>query len=139
VNELTSEFKHLTKTLPDDDTAHTEGARDFNQSLKIAVHRTVEKPLRSDAGTSVQQPQAQQREVQRLTTALAESNSESDSSLQQHFLDWKMFDGNGCVKALKQLDDKSLKEEFQHFADIKKDGITPRKKHREMYSTITAC
>jgi hypothetical protein len=85
VYKLASEFKHLTKTLADDDAAHTEGARDFNQSLKIAAHRTVEKPLRSDAGTSVQQPQAQQLvvELKRLTTALAESNSESDSSLQQ--------------------------------------------------------
>ena len=82
----------------------------------------MDKPLRSDAGTSVQQPQAQQLvvEAQRLTNALAESNSESDSSLQQHFVDWKMFDG--CVQALKQPDDESLKEEFQHFADIEKNG-----------------
>jgi hypothetical protein len=120
VKELASEFKHLTKTLADGDAAHTEGegARDFNQSLKIAAHRTVEKPLRSDACTSVQQPQTQlEVEVQCLTTALAESNS--DSSLQQHFVDWKIFDG--CVQALKQLDEKSLKEEFQHFADKRKD------------------
>jgi hypothetical protein len=116
VKELASEFKHLTKTLADDDAAHTEGARDFNQSLKIAAHRTVEKPLRSDAGTSVQQPQLEV-EVQRLTTALTESNS--DFSLQQHFADWKIFEG--CVQDLKQLDEKSLKGEFQHFADKKKD------------------
>ncbi len=31
-----------------------------------------------------------------------------------------MFDG--CVQALKQLDDKSLKEEFQHFPNIEKKG-----------------
>jgi hypothetical protein len=109
VKELASEFKHLTKTLADDDAAHTEGARDFNHSLKIAAHR-------SDAGTSVQQPQLEV-EVQRLTTALTESNS--DFSLQQHFADWKIFEG--CVQDLKQLDEKSLKGEFQHFADKKKD------------------
>jgi hypothetical protein len=42
----------------------------------------------------------------------------SDASLEQHFVEWQMFDG--CLQALKQLDDTSLKEEFKQFADIKK-------------------
>jgi Ca2+-binding EF-hand superfamily protein len=40
----------------------------------------------------------------------------SDASLQRHFVDWHMFDG--CLQALKQLDDTSLKEVFHQFADI---------------------
>jgi hypothetical protein len=43
----------------------------------------------------------------------------SDASLEQHFVDWQMFDG--CVQALKQQDDKSLKQVFQDFADIKQN------------------
>jgi Ca2+-binding EF-hand superfamily protein len=40
----------------------------------------------------------------------------SDASLQGHFVDWQMFDG--CLQTLKQMDDTSLKAEFNQFADI---------------------
>jgi hypothetical protein len=42
----------------------------------------------------------------------------SDTSLEQHFAEWQMFDS--CLQELKQLDDTSLKAEFSQFADIKK-------------------
>ena len=51
-------------------------------------------------------------------TEAAARGQPSDASLEQHFVEWQMLDG--CLQALKQLDDTSLKEDFKQFADIKK-------------------
>ena len=52
-------------------------------------------------------------------TEAAARGQPSDASLEQHFVDWQMFDG--YLQALKQLDDTSLKEDFKQFADIQKE------------------
>jgi hypothetical protein len=59
----------------------------------------------------------------------------SDASLEQHFVDWKMF--NDCVTALKQLDDKSLKQEFQHFSKQQDDKSL--KQEFQDFSDIKTC
>jgi hypothetical protein len=51
-------------------------------------------------------------------TEAAATGQPADESLQRNFEDWHMFDG--CLQALKQLDDTSLKAEFNQFADITK-------------------
>jgi Ca2+-binding EF-hand superfamily protein len=45
-----------------------------------------------------------------------------DASLQRHFVDWQMLDG--CLQTLKQLDDTSLKAEFNQFADIHSNRLS---------------
>ena len=76
--------------------------------------------LPSDAVSSMHQPQTRREreletELQMLKAQLGVTAS--GASLEQHFVDWQMVDG--CLQALKQLDDKSLKQEFEKFADIK--------------------
>jgi hypothetical protein len=59
----------------------------------------------------------------------------SHASLEQHLVDWQMF--NGCVTALKQLDDKSLKQEFQHFSKQQDDKSL--KQEFQDFSDIKTC
>jgi hypothetical protein len=60
---------------------------------------------------------ALKKELEKANTApQAARGQPADASLQRHFVDWQMFDG--CLQALKELDDTSLKAEFNQFADI---------------------
>ena len=55
------------------------------------------------------------------TTGLGEEQEQELSpSVQQHFAEWQKLDG--CLQALKQTNDKSLREDFEQFADVKKEA-----------------
>ncbi len=92
----------------------------------LTTAQLAETNAQRDAQDAMQQLQtrALESELHKLKAKLAATEAAAtaaDASLQRHFEDWQMFDG--CLQALKQLDDTSLKAEFNQFADINKKAV----------------
>jgi hypothetical protein len=93
-------------------------------NVQMLTAQLAEINAQRDAQAAMQQLQTRALESElhklkaKLTATEAAATQPADASLQRHFEDWHMFDG--CLQALKQLDDTSLKAEFHQFADVTK-------------------
>ncbi len=84
--------------------------------VQILTAQLAETNAQRDAQTRALESELHKLKAKLAATEAAATGQPADASLQRHFEDWQMFDG--CLQALKQLDDTSLKAEFNQFADI---------------------
>ena len=122
-SELQRLKAQIEKTTVRSDAATAQHPQ--TQKLEAEVKILTAQLAETNAQGAMQQLQAREleSELHKLKAKLAATEAAargqpSDASLEQHFAEWQMFDG--CLQALKQLDDTSLKAEFSQFADIKK-------------------